>query len=92
MTTLAKTSRRIGVRVLSGLIVFVATLVALIAGVLAPYYLSVYVAQIVPLVLTGVVSFAAVAWVGMRLSALLWRSNRPGRFASISSGVLTGAS
>lgn len=83
--------RRIVVRVLAALIALVAMVAALIAAILAPYYLSIYVAQTALLVLSGIATFAAVAWLGMRLCAALWRSHGPVRFASMSSGVLTGA-
>lgn len=84
-------SRRIWARITAVVIAPVAMLAALIAGVLLPYYLSVDLAQTWLLVLFGVLSFAAIAWLGMRLCAALWRAGNPTRLASVSAGLLTGA-
>lgn len=51
--------------------------------------MSVHIAQTSLLVLLALVTFAAVAWLGMRLCTALWRSLRPARFASVSAGALT---
>jgi pimeloyl-ACP methyl ester carboxylesterase len=71
------------------IIALLTVLAALVAGILAPYYLSVHVVQTTLLVLLALVTFAAIAWLGMRLCATLWRTNSPARFASILCGLLT---
>lgn len=82
---------RIGARTFAIVVAPVAMVFALVAGVLAPYFLSVVVARTALLVLCGALSFAASAWLGMRLCAALWRTKSPARFASITAGVFTGA-
>ena len=84
-----KPPRRIFLRTIAVIVGMVAVLVALVAGILAPYYLSAYIAQTALLTLTAVVAFGVVAWLGMRLSAGLWRIDKPARLAILTSGVLT---
>ena len=88
MPTIAN-SRLIVARTIAVIIALVAILVALIAGILAPYYLSVHIVQTSLLALAALVTFAAVAWLGMRLCAALWRTKNPRRFATLTSSALT---
>jgi pimeloyl-ACP methyl ester carboxylesterase len=81
--------QRILLRITAVVAAILAISMALVAGILAPYYFSVHVAQVSLLTLTAVVSFGAIVWLGMRLCAALWRSLRPARFASMSAGALT---
>jgi pimeloyl-ACP methyl ester carboxylesterase len=81
--------RRVLLRISAVIIALLTILAALLAGILAPYYLSVRVAQTSLLTLLAIVTFAAIAWLGMRLCATLWRTNSPALFASISCGLLT---
>src|ERR1700722_4705055 len=91
MMSSAKPPRRILLRTIAVIIALLAVVAALIAGVLAPYYLSTHIAQTSLLTLTALVTFAIIVWLGMRLSAALWRTNRPARLAAMTSGVLTAA-
>ena len=90
MTNSSMPSRRrtwlrvIGVSV--GLLTLVA---ALIAGTLAPYYLSVRVATISLLTLLAIMTFAVIAWLGMTLCAVLWQMKNPARLATVAAGILT---
>lgn len=85
----AKQPRRILLRTIAVVIALVAIVAALIVGILAPYYLSVHVAQTSLLTLTAIVTFAVITWIGLRLSAALWRTNRAARFATMTSGALS---
>jgi len=89
MLSSAKPPRRILLRTIAVIIALLAVVAALIAGVLAPYYLSTDIAQTSLLTLTALVTFAVIAWLGLRLCAALWRTNRPARLAAMTSGVLT---
>jgi pimeloyl-ACP methyl ester carboxylesterase len=89
MPSSAKPQRRIWLRIMAGVIALVAIVAALIAGILAPYYLSVYVAQTSLLTLAALVSFGVIAWLGVRLVAGLWHTTRPARHAAMTSGILT---
>lgn len=81
--------RRILLRATAVIIMFVAVVAALVAAALAPYYLSAHVPQTPLLALTALVSFGVIAWLGMRISAALWRTDKAARFASISASALT---
>lgn len=61
---------------------------ALVAGILAPYYLAIVVAQTALLSLVAILSFAIVAWLGLRASAVFWRARNPSRFSVVTSVVL----
>ena len=67
----AKPPRRILLRTIAVIIALLAVVAALIAGVLAPYYVSTHIAQTLLLTLAALVTFAVIAWLGMRLSAAL---------------------
>jgi len=89
MPSSAKPSRSILLRTVAVIVGLVAALVALAAGILAPYYLSVHIARTSLLTLTAIVAFGVIAWLGMRLSAALWRTDKPARLAVMTSGGLT---
>jgi pimeloyl-ACP methyl ester carboxylesterase len=89
MPSSAKPSRRILRRTVAVIIVLLAILSAFVAAVLAPYYLSVHIAQTSLLTLAALVTFGLIAWLGMHLGAALWRTNRLARLAAMTSGVLT---
>ncbi len=80
-----RTLRRI-IAVIVGLLTLAA---ALIAGILAPYFLPVRVATVYLLTLLALVSFGAIAWLGMILCAALWRTKNPARLATLTSSALT---
>jgi hypothetical protein len=89
MPSSAKPSRRILLRTVAVIMVLLAILAAFAAAVLAPYYLSAHIAQTSLLTLAALVTFGLIAWLGMHLGAVLWRTNRPARLAAMTSGVLT---
>jgi pimeloyl-ACP methyl ester carboxylesterase len=74
------------IAVIAGLLAVAA---ALAAAILAVYYGAVFIAQTSILTVIALVAFAAIAWLGIRLGAALWRSDKAARFASISAGALT---
>jgi pimeloyl-ACP methyl ester carboxylesterase len=63
---------------------------AVLAAILAPYYLSPWVSRTWLLAAVSIAIFALIAWLGIRFVAGLWRTNKPSRFATISATVLTG--
>jgi hypothetical protein len=89
MLSSVKPPRRILLRTIAVIIALAAVVAALIAGILAPYYLSIHIAQTSLLTLIALVAFGVIAWLGMRLGAALWRTNKPARLAAMTSGVLT---
>ena len=89
MPPLGKSSSRIVVRTIAGIVAILAALAAAVAGILAPYLLSAHVAKTSVLALLAVVTFGAIAWLGMRFCAGLWRTISPARFATLTSGALT---
>jgi hypothetical protein len=89
MAVSAKPSRRILLRTVPVIIAAVAVIAALIAGILAPYYLSVHVVNTSLLTLLAVMAFGIIVWLGMCLCAALWRSVRPARFAAVCASALT---
>lgn len=71
-------------------VVFAATVVAaLCAAGLVPYFLAARLTSIAFLAACSILSFAVIAWLGTRICSMVWRTLRPARFATISSGLLT---
>ena len=89
MPPLGKSSSRIVVRTIAGIVAILAAFAAAVAGILAPYLLAAHVAKTSVLALLAVVTFGAIAWLGMRFCAGLWRTISPARFATLTSGALT---
>jgi pimeloyl-ACP methyl ester carboxylesterase len=87
--TSPKSPRRVLLRIAAVVIALLALLAALTAAIFSPYYAAVYISKTSFLVLIALVTFAAVAWLGVRLSAALWKADKAARLASISTGVLT---
>lgn len=77
MPSSAKPSRRILLRTVAVIIVLLAILAAFVAAVLAPYYLSVHIAQTSLLTLAALVTFGLIAWLGMHLGARATRTSYP---------------
>ena len=76
-------------RGLAVIICAVAAVAALAAAGLLPYYLAASTSRVGALALSSVLVFAAVAWLGAWLAALLWRAQKGSKFAAAFSGVLT---
>jgi hypothetical protein len=74
MPPLAKSSRRILVRITAVIIALLAVCAALLGGILTPYFLSAHVAETSLLTLLAVATFGAIVWLGMRLCGALWQT------------------
>ena len=75
-------------RVAAVLIFLVAIATALAAGLLAPYFLAAYRANILLLAVSAVASFAFLIWAGIKLGLSCWGAERK-RLATVMSGLLT---
>ena len=84
-----RSRRRILLRITAVIVGLLTLAAALAAGILAPYCFSVRVATVSLLTLIAIASFGAIAWLGMRLCAALWRTQNPARFATLTSSALT---
>jgi pimeloyl-ACP methyl ester carboxylesterase len=82
-------SRPILRRIISVIVGVLTPLAALVAGIFAPYYLSVHIPETSLLTLASILVFAAIAWLGLRLGAALWRHKKPARVAAMGAGALS---
>jgi pimeloyl-ACP methyl ester carboxylesterase len=82
-------ARRVLLRITGFIVAFLTLAAALIAGILAPYYLSARFSTISLLTILAIAAFGVVAWLGTRVCAALWRTKHPARLATLTSGALT---
>ena len=86
---LSHSSHRILLRTIAIAVAVLASLAAAVAGILAPYCLAIVVSRTALLVGAAILSFAVVAWLGLRAAAALWRASNPSRLALMTSVALT---
>lgn len=75
-------------RIAAVLIFLIAIAAALVAGLLAPYVLAAWTANILLLAISAVASFALLTWAGTKLGFSCWGTKRK-RLAAVVSGLLT---
>jgi pimeloyl-ACP methyl ester carboxylesterase len=76
-------------RTAAAILLAVAIAAALCGGILLPYFLAGWLANIPVLVFVSILSCFLILWVGGRISSRLWGALRGARFATQVAGVLT---
>jgi pimeloyl-ACP methyl ester carboxylesterase len=76
-------------RTIAAILLVLAIAAALCSGLLVPYFLATWLANIPLLVVIAIVSCFLVVWAGARMCARIWGAKRGASFATWMAGVLT---